>query len=128
MDIILYAMPDSITGQVLEKLLGKKSPELVLNRFSTLQRFIQHIIEHRVNEHIIIAIIERPKEFIALHSLFENNDASNLIIVCNDTKEMIELAHELRPRFLAHGNETLKVIAVVEKMLQSNKIANGERL
>jgi urease accessory protein UreE len=84
------------------------------------------MIEHRVEKHIVITVVERPKEFIALHSLFENNDTSNLIIVCDDTKEMIELAHELRPRFLAHGNETLKVIAVVEKMLQTHKITNGE--
>ena len=128
MDIILYAMPDSVTAQALEKLLVKKSPEHIVNRFSTLQRFIDYIIEHRVERHIIIIIVERPKEFIALHSLFENNDASNLIIICNDTKEIIALAHELRPRFLAHENEILKVIAVVEKMLQTNKIANGDRI
>jgi superfamily II DNA/RNA helicase len=119
-------MPDNTPGLVLEKLLGKISPELVLTRFSTLQRFIEYMIEHRVEKHIIIIIVERPKEFIALHSLFENNDASNLIIICNETKEMIELAHELRPRFLAHGNETFKVISVVEKMLQTHKITNGE--
>jgi hypothetical protein len=121
-------MPDSVTAQVLQNLLGKISPALVLNRFYTLQRFIQYIIEYRVDEHIIITIIERPKEFIALHSLFENTDASNLIIICDDTKEMIELAHELRPRFLAHSNETLQVIAVVEKMLQLHKNIKGETL
>ena len=128
MDIILYAMPESVTGQALEKLIEKKSPEIVLNRFSTLQRFIDYMIEHRVEQHIVITVVERPKEFIALHSLFENNDATNLIIVCDNTEEMISLAHELRPRFLAHGNEILKVMAVVEKMLQMNKIASGDRI
>jgi superfamily II DNA/RNA helicase len=121
-------MPESVTGQALEKLIEKKSPEIVLNRFSTLQRFIDYMIEHRVEQHIVITVVERPKEFIALHSLFENNDATNLIIVCNDTEEIISLAHELRPRFLAHGNEILKVIAVVEKKLQMNKIASGDRI
>ena len=126
MDIILYAMPDSTIGQALEKLIEKSLPNIMLNRFYALQRFIQHLIEHRVKQHIIITVVERPKEFIALHSLFDNNDASNLIIICDDSEEMIELAHELRPRFLAHGNETLKVIAVVEKMLQTHMITNGE--
>ena len=126
MDIILYAMPESVTGQALEKLIEKKSPEIVLNRFSTLQRFIDYMIEHRVEKHIVITVVERPKEFIALHSLFENNDATNLIVICDDTEEIIALAHELRPRFLAHGNETFKVISVVEKMLQTHKITNGE--
>jgi hypothetical protein len=127
MDIALYAMPDCSTAQVLEDILGKMSPQIAVNRFSTLQRFIQYIIEHRVEEHIVITVVERPKEFITLHTLFENNDTSNFIIICDDTKEMISLAHELRPRFLAHGNETVKVKAVVEKMLQSHKIINGER-
>ncbi|GEM_PF-2671863 len=126
MELILYALPDSTTAQLLEETLREISPRPVLNRFYTLQRFIQYIIEHRTDRHIVIATIERLKDFIALHSLFSSNDASHLILICEDSEEMIALAHELRPRFLAHGSELNKVKAVVERMLQSHQLTNGE--
>jgi hypothetical protein len=117
-DIILYAMTESITAQNLEEMLKKITPIVLIRRFYTLQQFMPYIIEHRTDQHIVILVIERSKEFIALHSLFKNNESTNLIIVCDDKEETIAFAHELRPRFLAHGNEIERVKAVVEKMMQ----------
>jgi hypothetical protein len=125
MEIILYAAPESITGQVLEKLLKTMKVQSGLIRFYSMQQFSHSVHKNRFNNHIIIAVIEHPKEFILLHSLFTNNEVSNLIIVCDDTPEMISLAHELRPRFLAHANEAIKVRSVVEKMVQSGQ-SEGE--
>lgn len=121
MDIILYAMPDSSSAQVLEDTLQKTFFPIVLKRFDTLQRFIQYAIEHRGKEQIIIIVIEKLREFLDLHSLFNNDNLENLIIICDDSEDMIKLAHEFRPRFLAHENEVDKVIAVVEKMMQVAK-------
>lgn len=119
MDILLYAIPDSKAGQQLESMLKEITPPLNVVRYQLLQHFIQRIKESRVEFQIVISVIERPKEFLALHSFFEDNQTTNLIIICDDKEEIVALAHELRPRFLAHGNELQKVIAVVEKMMQS---------
>ena len=120
MEIVLYAMPESTAGQSLELILRKVSAQATLTRLYTLQRFIQRLISTRGEQQIVIAVVERSKEFIALHSLFDNEDGSNLIIVCDDTPEIIALAHELRPRFLAHPHELIRVSAVVEKIVQSH--------
>jgi hypothetical protein len=117
MEIILYAMPDSKSGQRLEAELRTLTRQITVARFYTLQRFIQRLVEHNPDFRIIIVVLERPKEFIALNSLFHNGLTANLIVVCDDARETIELAHELRPRFLARSDEVAQIKAVVEKML-----------
>jgi hypothetical protein len=119
MEVILYAMPDSKAGQKLEATLKTLKNQIAVVRFYTLQRFIQRLTERKPDFRIIIVVVERPKEFIALNSLFHNGLTANLIVVCDDARETIELAHELRPRFLAHSNDVTKIKAVVEKMVNT---------
>jgi hypothetical protein len=117
MELILYAMPESNAGRAFEKMLTEVSVRSRLTRFYSLQRFVDSLLKSRKDDKIVVTVIERPREFIVLHSLLMNNSIENLIIVCDETQEWTSLAHELRPRFLAHTSDVGRVKAVVEKML-----------
>ncbi|HVN49425.1 MAG TPA: hypothetical protein VMU30_11485 [Bacteroidota bacterium] len=116
MQILIYAMLDSSIELMLERML-LRIPGVTISVFNAIQKFYNFIAEHRIDPCVIITVVERSKDFYTLHSLFEHNEPDNLIIICDDTAEMISLAHELRPRYLAHFNDLDKVKAVVEKMM-----------
>jgi hypothetical protein len=120
MEIILYATAESKTGYRLETILKEIIPCHAIIRIQSMHHFEKSIIENHAEFPIVISVIERPKEFIALYSILDKNQTIHHIIVCEDKEETIALAHELRPRFIAHGNELSKVKAVVEKMLHSS--------
>ena len=116
-NILVYAIPDSNAGLAIEQMLKKNPFEVKVVRYYTHKRFIQFCIDHRSEPNIVVTVIERLKDFIAIHSLLNNNHLSNLIVVCDDKDETISLAREKSSMYLTNSGELTNVASVVNKML-----------
>jgi hypothetical protein len=122
MKIFFYSKAGDPSGDILEKLIVTRLPEVKMEIYRTIDDLSKRLRQPTENLGIAVLLAsnqEDLKNILSIHYLFQN--IRILLLLPNKETEIITLAHRLRPRFLTDVNSNMEEItAVLKKMLKDH--------
>jgi hypothetical protein len=120
MKIFLYSKVSDHSIDRLGKIIKSHLPkvEMVVHRtIDDLSQGLRQPIEDSGVAILLVSNQEDLKNILSIRHLFQN--IRIILLLPNKEIEIVTLAHQLRPRFLAHINSDLaEITAVLKKMLK----------
>lgn len=120
MKIFLYSKMGNQFGDILERLIETHLLEVEMGVYRTIDSLSQNLRQPIEDSGIAILVASNQgdlQNILSIRHFFQN---IRIILVLPSKKtEIINLAHQLRPRFLTDTNTDLaEITAVLKKMLQ----------
>jgi hypothetical protein len=120
MKVFFYAKVGDQSGDMLEKIIRTRLPEIEMLVYRTVDDLSQGLRQPGKDSGVAILFVsnqEDLKDILSIRYLFQN--IRIILLIPNKEAEIVALAHQLRPRFLTYINTDLaEITAVLKKMLK----------
>ncbi len=123
MKIFLYSKVNDQSGDMLEKLIRTRLPEVEMLVYRTIDDLSQGLRQPGKDSGVAILLVSNQgdlKNILSIRYLFQN--IRIILLLPSKETEFITLAHQLRPRFLTDIHTDLaEITAVLKKMLEGQQ-------
>jgi hypothetical protein len=123
MRVLLYARPENGDGERLEILLRRMAPHGSVDRFYTLG-VLSRSVHLSSSEPCLAVLVAGSREELLDIATFRSalEGVQLLLVLPGEEREMINIAHQLRPRYVTHcSNGFADLLAVVERKLSPER-------
>ena len=123
MKLLFFASMINEAGERIKGLVEKLVPGVNIEIYRTIDEFSARF--HKPRDDVFVAVLlagsrKELLDFLSLINLFR--DIRIILIIPDQEKETLALAHRLRPNFLCYKNSDFtEIAAVLNKMLKAYK-------
>ena len=124
MNLILYAHKDALRkGTVLKRQIGRQVKNHEIQTIQTFNAFKVRLKQVSVYDKEIFVLLadskQRLNELMLLTDWLENKRI--LLILPDDSKDIVSLAHQFFPRYFTYVNDTYADLCAVITKMSNNK-------
>ena len=128
MAVLLYASQTSSAGRKLKQIVKSLIPEEETEIYLTIDSLSRRLRQPRNNLSIAVLLAFTKKDLSDLLSIGDLFWGFRIILILPDREQStIAKGHIFRPRFITYAdNNFLEVAAVLDKMLEKDKLSEEE--